>query len=403
MFNLKGIAMNSSNFFLEEAKRIHPEVVALRRYFHKHPEVSKNEYNTALKIEEELDKLGLSHKRVGQTGVCTEIDGALDGEKTIILRADIDALPVKEEHICEYTSVNEGVMHACGHDAHTACLLGAAKILSENRDKFGGKVKIQFQQAEEIGYGARVFIDKGLVTGDRSFGIHVTPSFDAGQIVLSPGPNNASVDWFKISIEGKSAHVSTPHLGVDAAYIASQILISIQAIVTRQTDPMENLLVGVGKINAGTAYNIVAEHAELEGTVRALTPETRAKTKERIEKLAASIAENYGGKASIEWQDFTSPLINDEGVCREAWGVAEELFGKENVIKSALPTLGGDDFAEYILKVPGAYAKVGSRNPEVFETTVAMHNCKFDIDESCLITGCAIYSAYAVSYLNGKV
>ncbi len=395
--------MSNYKFFLEQAKKIHPEVVELRRYFHKYPEVSKNEYNTAKKIEEELEKLGLPHKRVGKTGVCTEFKGELDSDKTIVLRADIDALPVKEEHICEYTSTIDGVMHACGHDAHTASLLGAVKILANNRDKFGGTVKAHFQQAEEVGYGARVFIDEGLVKGDRSFGIHVTPHFNAGKIVISPGPNNASVDWFKITVTGKSAHVSTPHLGIDAAYIASQILISIQAIITRQTDPMESLLVGVGKINAGTAYNIIAENAELEGTVRALTPHTRAKTKERIEALAKSIAENYGGSASIEWCDYTSPLINDEASCREAWVVARELFGEDNLIKQATPTLGGDDFAEYILQVPGAYAKVGSGNPDVYETTVAMHNCKFDIDEKCLITGCAIYAAYAAAFLNGEV
>ena len=395
--------MNNSKFFLEEAKKIHPEIVALRRHFHKYPEVSKNEFNTADKIEKELASIGLSYKRVGETGVYTEFKGDLEGDKTIILRADIDALPVKEEHESEYKSSIDGVMHACGHDAHTASLLAGVKILYKNRNLFGGTVKVHFQQAEEIGYGARVFIDEGLVCGDRSFGIHVTPEFDAGKIVLSPGPNNASVDWFKIKIEGKSAHVSTPHCGVDAAYIAAQILISLQAITTRQTDPMESLLIGVGKINAGTAYNIIAQNAELEGTVRALTPKTRAATKERMEKLASSIAENYGGSASFEWKDYTSPLINDSKVCAEAWSVAEELFGKENVIRSATPTLGGDDFAEYILKVPGAYAKVGSRNPDIFETTVAMHNCKFDIDEKCLITGSAIYAAYAVAFLNAKV
>lgn len=395
--------MKNSVFFLEEAKRIHPDIVALRRHFHKFPEVSRNEYTTALKIEEELDKLRLCYRRVGETGVYTEIKGELDGNKTIILRADIDALPIKEEHICEYTSTVDGVMHACGHDAHTASLLGGTRILAENRNLFGGTVKIHFQQAEEVGYGARVFIDNGLVTGDRCFGIHVTPHYNAGTIVLSPGPLNASVDWFKISVTGKSSHVSRPHLGVDAAYIAAQILISIQAIVTRNTDPMDNLLIGVGKINAGTAYNIVAENAELEGTVRALLPSTRANAKNRIEAVAKSIAESFGGKAVVQWRDYTSPLINDIISCKEAWQVAEELFGETNVIKACTPSLGGDDFAEYILRVPGVYANVGSGNPEIFETTVAMHNCKFDIDERCLITGSAIYAAYAAAFLNGEV
>ncbi len=389
---------------MEETKKIQNEVTALRRHFHMYPEVSKNEYKTAEKIEEELQKLGLSTRRVGETGVYTEIRGTGEGAKTIVLRADIDALAVTEEHICDYTSKHVGVMHACGHDAHTASLLGAAKLLSENRDRFGGTIRIHFQQAEEIGYGARVFIDEGLVDGaDRTFGIHLASKTPVGKVALIPGPNNASVDWFRIHITGKSAHVSTPNLGVDAAYIAAQIMISAQAIITRQTSPMDNVLIGIGKMTAGTAYNIVASDAELEGTIRALTPETRAFAKERLEALAKSIAASFGGEATLEWKDFTSPLINDEASAIEAQKVATALFGEENVIKMGIPALGGDDFAEYILKVPGVYAYVGSGNPDMPETTVAMHNCHFDIDENCLIVGTSLYAAYAVAFLNGEV
>ncbi len=396
--------MNQIAYFSEEAKKIFEDVVALRRHFHMYPEVSKNEYKTAEKIEEELDKLGLSHRRVGETGVYTEIHGTGIGDKTIVLRADTDALAVKEEHICDYMSRHEGVMHACGHDAHTASLLGGVRLLAENRDRFGGTVRVHFQQAEEIGYGARVFIDEGLVDGaDRTFGIHVSSKIEAGKVALIPGPNNASVDWFRIHVTGKSAHVSTPHLGVDAAYIAAQIMVSAQAIITRQTSPMDNVLIGIGKLTAGTAYNIVASDAELEGTIRALTPETRAFAKERLETLAKTIAVSFGGEATLEWQDFTSPLLNDEASALEAQAVAKELFGEENVIKSGIPSLGGDDFAEYILKVPGVYAYVGSQNPDVFETGVAMHNCHFDIDETCLLVGSSLYAAYAVAFLNDEI
>ncbi len=396
--------MQHHTYFLEEAKKIHSDVIAWRRHFHMYPETSKKEYKTAEKIEAELVALGLTPRRVGETGVYTEIHGTGKGNKTIVLRADTDALAVTEEHICEYTSKHNGVMHACGHDAHTACLLGACRLLAENRDRFGGTVRIHFQQAEEIGYGARVFINEGLVDGaDRTFGIHTKSKQAVGTIALIPGPNNASVDWFRIHVTGKAAHVSTPNLGVDAAYIAAQIMISAQAIITRQMSPMDNVLIGIGKLTAGTAYNIVASDAELEGTIRALTPETRAFAKTQLETLSKSIAAPFGGDASLEWQDFTSPLLNDEASALEAQKVAIELFGEENVIKSGIPSLGGDDFAEYILRVPGVYAYVGSGNPEKPETTVAMHNDHFDIDEDCLLVGTSIYAAYAVAFLNDEV
>lgn len=396
--------MKHTQYFLDEAKKIHSDVVSLRRHFHMYPEISAKEYLTAEKLEEEIQKLGLIPRRVGETGVYTEIQGTGEGNKTIVLRADTDALAVKEEHLCDYTSRHEGVMHACGHDAHTASLLGATRLLAENRNLFGGTVRIHFQQGEEIGYGARIFIDEGLVDGaDRTFGIHVSSKINVGSVALIPGPNNASVDWFRIRITGKSAHVSTPHLGVDAAYIAAQIMVSAQAIITRRTSPMDNVLIGIGKISAGTAYNIVASDAEMEGTIRCLTPETRAFAKSQLENLAKTIAQSYGGEASLEWKDFTSPLINDEASAIEAQKVARELFGDKNVITSGEASLGGDDFAEYILKVPGVYAYVGSKNPDVFETGVAMHNCHFDVDEECLLVGSSLYAAYAVAFLNGEV
>ena len=387
-----------------QAKEDHDYVVELRRYFHKHPELPRCEFNTASKIEEELHSLGLETKRVDETGVYAEIHGEKEGNKTIVLRADIDALPVTEEHICEYTSQNEGVMHACGHDAHASGLIGAARLLVKNKDKFSGTVRLTFQQAEEIGYGARQFVDGGYLDGaDRTFGIHMASNVRVGSLVAMKGPNNASVDWFKINVHGLGAHVSTPEKGVDAAYIASQILISLQAIVTRCTNPMENVLIGVGKITAGTAYNVVAQEAELEGTIRVLKPEIRKQTKEKLEKIARLVAESYGGTVDFEWKDFTSPLINDEESTLEVQSVATRVFGSDHVITSREPALGGDDFAEYILKVPGCYAYVGSGNPDVPETVVAHHNSHFDIDEEALLVSTTLYAIYAIDFLNGTI
>ena len=213
----------------------HAYVVALRRHFHRHPELAREEEGTAQRIEQELDAIGVSHRRCAVTGVRAEIEGAkpCEGEeRCIVLRADIDALPVQQENDVPYKSLYPGRMHACGHDAHTAALIGAARILNANRERFSGKVILTWQPGEEVGYGARPIVNSGVIDeAGRSFGVHVAPSVPVGSVVLMPGPNNASVDWFRIRVHGLGAHVSTPELGVDAAYIASQIVVAAQALI----------------------------------------------------------------------------------------------------------------------------------------------------------------------------
>lgn len=387
----------------DEILKDHERVVSIRRYLHQNPELGREEFNTDKLIESELDKLGLSHRRIGETGVYSEIKGIGKGNKTILLRCDIDALPIKETHESEYKSKIPGKMHACGHDSHTASLLGAAKILIQNKEKFGGTVRLCFQQAEEIGYGGHVFVKSGVVDGaDRTFGIHAASNVQAGKIAITPGPNNASVDWFKITVKGHPAHVSTPQLGVDAVYIASQIVVAIQALITRRTSPMDNVLIGIGKITAGDAYNIVAQKAELEGTVRVFSPEIRKSIKAQMEKLSSAIAESFGGTVEFEWKDFTSPLINDLKSTEEAQETAAKIFGKENVITNRAPSLGGDDFAEFNLRVPGVYCYVGTGNNSRPETRVAHHDSNFDIDEDALRVGVAIYVFYTLDFLNGN-
>ena len=385
----------------------HPYVVELRRHFHRHPELPKEEFETAARIEQELDTIGLKHRRAAVTGVVAEITGTkpANGEaRCIVLRADTDALPVTQENDVPYKSLVPGVMHACGHDAHTAALIGAARVLAGSHDLFSGKVIFTWQPGEEIGYGARPIIAEGNIDeAGRSFGLHMASEVPVGKVVLMPGPNNASVDWFRIRVHGLGAHVSTPQKGVDAAYIAAQIVVAAQALVTRLTSPMDNVLIGIGKISAGTAYNIVAQEAELEGTIRVLTPDLRRKTKAKLEALAKQTAELFGGSAELEWSDNTSALINDEAATLEAQKTAFSLFGTENVITRRLPALGGDDFAEYILRVPGVYAYIGSGNPEKPDTQVAHHNSRFDIDEDALTVATALHVCYTVEYLNGLV
>ncbi len=387
----------------------HAYVTGLRRHFHQHPETAREEEETAKRIERELDLIGLPHQRAAGTGVCAELEGTAPAHpsekpRCIVLRADIDALPVFQENDVPYKSLNPGKMHACGHDAHNAALIGAARVLSANRQLFSGKVLFTWQPGEEVGYGARPIVDSGFIDeADRSFGVHMASNVPVGSVVLMPGPNNASVDWFRIRVHGLSAHVSTPQRGVDAAYIASQIVVSAQALVTRRVSPMENVLIGIGKITAGTAYNVVAQEAELEGTVRVFSPEVRKQVKAELEALAKQTAESFGGSAELDWNDNTSALINDPEATAEAQKTAVSLFGAEHVIKSRLPDLGGDDFAEYIKKVPGVYAYIGSASPANPDTQVAHHNSHFDIDEDALTVAVSMYACYTVEYLNRLV
>ena len=391
----------------EQVLADHDYIVSLRRHFHSRPELSAEEFETAERIERELDSIGVPHRRVAVTGVCAEIEGTAPsaGEKRcIVLRADIDALPVTQENEVPYRSLYPGRMHACGHDAHTAALLGAARVLSANRALFSGRVLLTWQPGEETGYGARPIVNGGFIDGaERSFGVHVASNVPVGSVVLMPGPNNASVDWFRIRVHGLGAHVSTPEQGVDALYIASQIVVTAQALVTRRLSPMDQILIGIGKLCAGTAYNVVAQEAELEGTVRAFSPELRALTKARLEALAKQTAALFGGTAELEWNDNTSPLINDPEATREAQKTAVSLFGEEKLIRERRPALSGDDFAEYILRAPGVYAYVGSANPAKPDTCAAQHNGRFDIDEDALTVAAALYTCYAVDYLNGEV
>lgn len=389
---------------LQEAQSSLPYLSDIRRWLHRHPETARGEFMTQEKIEEELDKLGISHKRTAETGVYAEIHGEGEGAKTIVLRADTDALPLQELSGAPYASEIPGKMHACGHDGHTASLLGAAKLLTAHRGDFGGTVRLVFQPAEEIGYGGRIVIREGYVKGaDRSFGIHLDPDVPTGRLTVVPGANNASCDWFKMIIHGKNAHVSTPEEGVDALFIASQIVVAAQALATRRVNPMDNIVIGFGKLHAGTAYNIVAPSAELEGTIRVFDPALRQRVQKELTELAEHIAAMYQGSVDMEIRDFASPLINDPLSCAEVKKTAADLFGADNIITVRKPSLGADDMADFILVAPGCYAYVGSRNEEMPNTCVARHNDHFDIDEQSLVVCAALYTAYAIDFLNGNV
>ena len=385
----------------EQALAMQDELVALRRDFHMHPELGLREFRTASRIEEELDKLGVAHRRIGETGVWATIRGAGAGGGAVALRADIDALPICEKGGAPYRSQNEGVMHACGHDAHIACLLGAAKLLAGNRERFGGEARLAFQPAEEFGNTPPAFFAEGYLDGVRRvFGLHCAPDLLSDTVGLKPGPNNAGVDRFTITVHGASTHVATPHLGVDALYIGTQIVVALQAIATRRVDPVEPVILGVGTFHAGTTYNALAETAVLEGTTRTVTRETREKLRAQITALATETAKLYGGTAELFWDGIASPLVNDEKAAAEAAELTQANWPEKRVVTDRAISLTGDDFAEYILDVPGVYAYLGTGDPERPQTLHNIHSDDFDVDERALPLGAWLHAANAIRWLN---
>lgn len=384
---------------LIDARQAH--TVACRRKLHANPEVSLQEFETAALIAAELDEIGIPHQGVGQTGVLGILKGQKPGGGAVIaLRADIDALPIADQKDVPYRSQKPGVMHACGHDAHTAALLTAARALKAEEHRFSGEIRFLFQQAEEIGAGAKQFIEAGFLKDvQQVFGIHVASQLPAGVIAAVPGPIAASCDYFKITVRGKSGHASTPEKCVDALYIASQIVVNLQSIVSRQTAAVEPVVVAVGTIHGGDSYNIVAQSVVLEGTTRTFNHGVRKATNGKVDEIARGVAALYGGSAEVEFKDFAPPLVNDEKAAALAAQVAEGIVGQENVITQMSKMLGADDFAELLLKAPGVYIKVGTRNEKNPDTAQAHHHERFDIDESTLAVAAKAYAGYALAYL----
>ena len=378
-------------------------LISMTQYFHAHTEVSLQEYHTCERIEKELDLAGIPHRRVGETGVYAWIDGKKEtadqkkASRIMVLRADIDALAMEDLKTVPYHSENPGVCHACGHDAHAATLLTAARILKSKEAEFSGQIRLFFQQAEEIGAGARLFVQDGLLDGAaRVFGAHVSSRLESGKIALTAGPQNASCDYFKIKVTGRGAHVSTPHLGIDAAYVASQIVVNLQSIVARSTNPLETVVVGVGVVRAGTQYNIVAEHAEIEGTTRSFLPEVREFTNRRVREIAEQTARMYGAEAEVEFKDFAAPLINDVQAVKEVTAVTEQLICREQIVSDYEKALGADDFADYLAVTRGMYAFVGTHSEKKPGSGVAHHHGLFDLDEEALLLSCNVYVDYAL-------
>lgn len=381
------------------SKKYKDYVIEKRRYFHMNPEPSFCEFNTSKVIKEELDKLSIPYIVSAETGIIATIKGKENG-KTVLLRADMDALEVCEKNEVSYKSQKDGLMHACGHDGHVAMLLGAAHILNEIKEEIKGEIKLLFQPAEEIATGAKKMIEETNITEqiDAAFAIHLWQGVPVGKVSLEAGPRMAAADMFKIKIKGKSGHGSMPHETVDAALTAAAVMMNLQHLVSRNTNPLDTLVITIGKMEAGTRFNVIAGEAVLEGTARSFSKEVWEKIPEQLERVVNNTCAVYGATAEIEINRATPSLVNDEKISEILKNSVEKLYGAEAVTKYE-KTPGGEDFAYFTQKVPGALAFVGIRNDEK-GINAPHHNEKFDMDERGLEIGTNLYVQFALDFLN---
>ena len=382
-------------------KKYKDYIIEKRRYFHMNPEPSFNEYNTSKVVQEELKKLEIPFEIFAKTGIIATIKGKNPG-KTVLLRADMDALEVCEKNNVSYRSQKEGLMHACGHDGHIAMLLGAAHVLNEIKNDISGEIKLFFQPAEEIAKGAKAVIEESKITDsiDAAFAIHLWQGIPVGKISLESGARMAAADLFSIKVKGKSGHGSMPHETVDAVVVASAIVMNLQHLVSRNTNPLDTLVVTVGKLTAGTRHNIIAGEALLEGTIRSFSDEVWKKVPEQIERVVKNTAAAYNAEAEIDLVRATPPLVNNQDISNILKNSAVKLYGEEVVTKYE-KTPGGEDFAYFTQVVPGALAFVGIRNDEKGINS-PHHNETFDMDEEALEMGANLYAQFAIDFLNLK-
>ena len=378
------------------------ELKEIRRTLHQYPELGFEETNTSRYIKEFLIKEGIEFKEFAKTGVCGIINGTKEGNKKVIaLRADIDGLPMQDKKSCQYASKVKGKMHACGHDGHTTILLGAAKLLNKNKDKFNGTVKLIFEPAEETTGGAKVMISEGVLKDpavDVMCGLHVEEVLDAGMIMVKRGTVNAASNPFTITIKGSGGHGAYPDTAVDPIVIASHVVTSLQSIVSREIKPVNPAVVTIGSIHGGTAQNIIPSEVKLGGIIRTMTNEDREFAKRRLKEIVNGICTTFRGSAEIEIEESYPCLYNDDNMVEILEASAKNIIGSENVKVQKNPKLGVESFAYFANEVPSVFYFLGIRNEEKGIIHSA-HNSLFDIDEDALPIGVAIQCEVAINYL----
>ena len=373
----------------EEIKKNEDLIIGWRRDFHQNPELSFKEHRTGKIISEELESMGLRPKiNVGKTGITADLKFG-DGKK-IGLRADMDALPIQETTNLKFKSKNDGVMHACGHDGHMAILLGVAKALTQNGKKFNGTIRFIFQPAEEGLGGARYMIKDGCLEGlDEIYGLHLWNYQPLGEVGVQDGPVMAAADMFDINIKGVGGHGAAPQGTVDTIIVAAHLTQAFQTIISRNTNPLDNTVITIGKIKGGNNFNVIADEVNLAGTTRAYTEENRNLIKSRMEEIVHGTASTFGANITLNYRDGYPPTINHSKPTENILNASRKVVGKK--AGDLYLSMGGEDFAYYLQKIPGCFFFVGSapKKSKLFETP---HHCShFDMDEKALLVGASIF------------
>ena len=378
---------------------LHTEITAWRRDIHAHPELLYDVHRTAAEVAEKLKSFGCDDvvTGIGRTGVVGVIKGRKPGNKAVGLRADMDALPIEEDTGLPYKSTVPGKMHACGHDGHTAMLLGAAKYLAETRN-FAGSAVVIFQPAEEGGAGADAMIKDGLMTRfgiAEVYGMHNSPGLAVGEFAICPGPMMASVDHITIELEGKGGHAARPHKSIDTLLVGAQIVTALQTVVARSVDPVEAAVVSICMFQAGHTDNVIPQHAVLRGSARALKDEVRQILRRRVDAIVQGTAQLYGAKANIIYANGYPPVVNHDRETEFAAAVAREIVGQDKVDDNVTPWMGAEDFAFMLRERPGAFITLGNGD------TAGLHHPSYDFNDEAIPVGTSYWVRLAETALAG--
>lgn len=388
--------------FLNRAKDIQNELIAVRREFHQNPELDFNLSWTAGRIKKFLEAEGIEYTETSRNGICGLIKGK--GEKTIGIRADIDALPMEDKKGCEYSSKIKGKMHACGHDVHTTIVLGAAKILNSIKEQLNGNVKLIFEPAEETTGGAIHMIEEGVLENprvDAVIGLHVEPYIEVGKIGIKRDVVNAASNPFNLKIIGKGGHGAYPHSNIDPIVISANAITALQNIISREIPPTDPAVISICTIHGGTASNIIPDEVELSGIIRTMTLEHREYVTRRFREIVEGISSSMRGKCKIDITEGYPCLYNDDNIVDVLKKSAEEVIGDENIVKLQKPAMGVESFAYFSLERPSAFYFLGIRN-EKKGIVNPLHSNLFDVDEDCIPVGVAIQCETAFNFLNKK-
>ncbi len=375
------------------------EIIKIRRHLHQNPELSFEEFETSAYIQSVLNEWGIPFQTIGETGVYVDIVGTTDGP-SLALRADIDALPILEEADVPFKSQNEHIMHACGHDGHTAILLGAVHELHNNRKLLKGTVRCIFQPGEEADGAALALIEQGILEKpkiDAVIGLHLWPYIPFGSVGIKRGSITASCDDFRIVVKGKGGHSARPHEAIDAIAIAAQVIQNFQTIVAKNFNPVQPVVIHVGKISGGDASNVVADTVTLEGTMRALSAEVRSKIQAEIKKVCEAAEVQWGTKLLVDFTLGAPSIENDATITTKFEEMAVQLLGDEKVVPLLEPSMGADDFGYFSERVPCLYFRLGIKKEK--ETAYDLHHPKFHFDDAVLATGVNLYVNYAIQFL----